>query len=234
MSVVSFDIHVLVYLILSLKLIKKYIFELENNFSTIEKIDLKWLKLFIIIFLIGWYLGTFRFVLSHFIEMDRFIINLNVLLSRITTLILSVYVVFKALKHPKIFTGIEEKSRYQKSNLDEDTKNQILGKLKAYIKEAKPYLKHTLTLNDLAEQLELSAKYLSQVINECLSQNFYDFINSHRVDEAKARIEKYPQMTFLEILHDAGFNSKAVFNNAFKKHSGMTPSEYKNSPKNIK
>lgn len=232
LSIISIDIHVLVYLIVSLKMIKKYNVKLEDNFSTIEKIDLKWLKNFIFIFMIGWYIGTFRFMLSHFVEMDRFIFNLNVLFSRLITLALSIYVVFKGLKHPTIFAGIEDKPKYEKSQLDQESKNQILEKLNSYINEEKPYLNHTLTLQELAKNLDISAKNLSQVINECLCKNFYDFINSKRVEEAKNSINKYPQKTFLEILHESGFNSKAVFNSAFKKHTGMTPSEYKNSLKN--
>ncbi len=231
LSVISIDIHVLIYLIVSLKMIKKYNVELEDNFSTIDKMDLKWLRNFILIFMIGWYIGTFRFWLSHFVEMDRFIINSNVLFSRLIALVLSIYVVFKGLKYPKIFTGIEEKPRYEKSNLDQSTKDRILGKLKVYMEDEKPYINHTLSLNELADRLNISTKNLSQVINECMGQNFYDFINSHRIEEAKISIKKFPYKTFLEILHEAGFNSKAVFNASFKKHTGMTPSEFKNSIK---
>lgn len=232
LSVISFDSHVLIYSILSLKLIRNYKTDLHKTFSTIEQIDLKWLKIFIIIFLLSWYIGTFKFILSHFIFIDKTLTNLNVLLNRIVTLILSLYVVFKGLKHPSIFMGIEDKPKYEKSNLDQDSKNQILEKLNNFIIEEKPYLNHKITLQDLSKKLQVSAKSLSQVINECLKYNFYDFINCHRVEEAKNNIKKFPNKTFLEILHDAGFNSKAVFNAAFKKHTGITPTEYKKSLKN--
>jgi AraC-like DNA-binding protein len=67
------------------------------------------------------------------------------------------------------------------------------------------------------------------VINEHLKVNFYDFVNGYRVEEAKRLLEdgSHGKKNFLEILYEAGFNTKSAFNRAFKKHAGMTPSQYK-------
>ena len=59
--------------------------------------------------------------------------------------------------------------------------------------------------------------------------NFFDFINQFRIDEARS-ILKNPekkQFTVLEILYEVGFNSKSSFNTAFKKHTGLTPTQYR-------
>ena len=66
-------------------------------------------------------------------------------------------------------------------------------------------------------------------MHSTLNQNFYDFINTHRIEEIKKRMNdsKFQNLTLLALAYDVGFNSKSVFNAAFKKHTGMTPKEYK-------
>jgi AraC-like DNA-binding protein len=86
-------------------------------------------------------------------------------------------------------------------------------------------------LPQLAEQLGLSPNYLSQVINERLEQNFFDFINWYRIEEAKHRLASPvgERDNIITLALDAGFNSKSAFYTAFKKHTAMTPSQYKKS-----
>jgi AraC-like DNA-binding protein len=82
-------------------------------------------------------------------------------------------------------------------------------------------------LQNLADRLSMSSRNLSYVINFHINKNFFDFINSYRIEEAK-RIFQQPDhpKTVLEVLYSVGFNSKSVFNTAFKKNTGMTPTEY--------
>jgi AraC-like DNA-binding protein len=93
----------------------------------------------------------------------------------------------------------------------------------------KIYAKNDLTLNEFAEHLAIPAHHLSQIINDRLQQNFYDFINNYRVEEAKKRLldPAYQHLTILAIAYEVGFSSKSVFNTAFKKHANMTPSQFK-------
>ena len=92
----------------------------------------------------------------------------------------------------------------------------------------KPFLNPDLTLKDLGEQLQIPARYLSQVINERTHQNFYDYVSQHRIAEAK-RIFSDPSnnKTVLEVLYEVGFNSKSSFNTAFKKFTGSTPTHFR-------
>ena len=91
----------------------------------------------------------------------------------------------------------------------------------------------SLSLNDLAGKLLMSPRILSQVINGSMNQNFFDFVNSYRIEEAK-RILLDPSSqhkTILEILYEVGFNSKSVFHSAFKKHANTTPTQFRKSHK---
>jgi len=92
----------------------------------------------------------------------------------------------------------------------------------------KPYLEPKLTLSSLADELEISANHLSQVINQYEEKNFFDFVNSYRVEEYKERATDpaYQNFSILAIALDSGFNSKSSFNQVFKKFTGKTPSQY--------
>ena len=106
----------------------------------------------------------------------------------------------------------------------------ILG-FKNFIIDQKNYLNSELTLDLVAENLNISKTYLSKMINKELKMGYSDFINSLRVEEAKMYMKnsEFENYTLVAIGLEAGFNSKSAFNNAFKKHTGLTPSEFKKS-----
>ena len=86
-----------------------------------------------------------------------------------------------------------------------------------------------LTLPELAQRLNISPCHLSQIINESFHQHFSDFLNKYRIEESKSILQKNEQRwNISEIALESGFNSKSTFNSAFKKHTGMTPKEFKN------
>jgi len=77
--------------------------------------------------------------------------------------------------------------------------------------------------------LSVSLHNLSEVINGHLNQNFFDFVNSYRVEKVKQDLEDPDKLhfTLLALAMDAGFNSKSSFNSIFKKHTGLAPSVYR-------
>ena len=131
-------------------------------------------------------------------------------------------VVYLALKFPGLFLI---KKKYSRSALPEHLILHYHEKLKTLLDENKPYLNPDLSLDSLAKQLNISSKHLSQVINHS-GQHFYDLINQYRIQEAKNLLKNKNGENILQIAYEAGFNSKPTFNAAFKKTTGMTPSEY--------
>lgn len=87
-----------------------------------------------------------------------------------------------------------------------------------------------LTLTDLAIKLNIHPNYLSQVINDLEGLNFFNYINTLRVEEFKKLVSKpeSKKYTFLSLAYECGFNSKTTFNRFFKKVTGLSPSEYVN------
>jgi AraC-like DNA-binding protein len=139
------------------------------------------------------------------------------------------YLVYRGLRQPYTFSGIKVPGKYSGSKITEDKSKKMISQLKDLMQSTKPYLNPDLTIKDLSEQFNIHHKFLSQVINSQFGKNFYDFVNHYRIEEAKEIMTETSdeKMTILEILYKVGFNSKSAFNNAFKKNTGKTPSEFK-------
>lgn len=119
-------------------------------------------------------------------------------------------------------------ARYAKSGLKEEEAKALHEQLTLLMHQEALYKKNDLTLQDLANRLNTHPNYLSQVINEMEHKNFYNYINSLRVEEfirsaSKADTKYY---TLLALAFDSGFNSKSTFNKYFKESTGKSPSEY--------
>ncbi|GAA4110962.1 hypothetical protein GCM10022393_08340 [Aquimarina addita] len=120
-------------------------------------------------------------------------------------------------------------SRYKRSSLSDQQRREYMDLILNFMNTEKPYLNSELTQKELADQLNISTHYLSEVLNSNFGKNFYSFINLYRVEEAKRSLENDSEnLTMLAIAYDAGFNSKASFNRVFKDVTGVTPSSYKN------
>ena len=99
----------------------------------------------------------------------------------------------------------------------------------------KPYKKATFQLKDLAVSLKLPPYLVSHLINKKFSQNFPDFVNTYRIQEARLMLmsQEYQSLKISSIAYDCGFNSLSSFNQAFKKQTGTTPSSFRRSMTNL-
>ncbi|MEJ2633882.1 MAG: two-component regulator propeller domain-containing protein [Calditrichia bacterium] len=119
--------------------------------------------------------------------------------------------------------------KYKTSALNPERVEEIIPRLVNLMENDKLYLNPNLTLKDLSAKLRIHYNHLSQIINERFGMSYNDFINRYRISEVRRVLESPASngKTILEIMYDTGFYSKSVFNTAFKKFTGMTPSEYK-------
>ena len=210
------------YLLVLIKRLVKHSKNIKNEFSDIDKINLAWLRNLL--------LGL-SFIYLIYLA-DQFfpdLMGMNILGDLITVIaVILIYTMgYLGLRQPAIFTRAVEK--YHRSGLDKETSRMFLGELASHMETKKPYLQGDLVLPQLAQQLGISANYLSQVINEQLKVNFYDFINGYRVEDAKRLMKNAGQknINILKIAFDSGFNSKSAFYTAFKKVTSMTPTQYR-------
>lgn len=119
-------------------------------------------------------------------------------------------------------------SKYNKSKILDNEVERIWSNLDHHMKTKKPYLDPNINLNQLSASLEITSHKLSQVINVKSNLSFNDLINKHRLDEVKhmMKTKEFQHLSLLGMALEAGFNSKATFNRAFKKLEHCTPSEY--------
>lgn len=124
--------------------------------------------------------------------------------------------------------------KFEESQENPMMSSKAINKIEAYIENNKSYLNPNLSLKILSDELNLSEGYISQIINKSLDQNFTDYINLLRVEDAKLMLigDDFDNYTILSIGLESGFNSKSSFYNAFKKFTGKTPLEFKKSVQN--
>ena len=141
---------------------------------------------------------------------------------------------FLGLRQPEIFSGelwpmAFMAPKYQNSTLTPQASSSMLEQVVAYVEKNQSFLDNELRLSGLAEQLSVSTHHLSQVINEQMGMSFSDFINSYRIKAAKEMLKNpaYADQYIINIAYEAGFNNKTSFNKAFKKATGLSPSEYR-------
>ena len=113
----------------------------------------------------------------------------------------------------------------------EKPKNEHIAAMEKLVVDGRMFLDANLTLDKIADELNISKSHLSRIINSELETGFPDYINSLRVQEAKRYLSnaEFSNYTLVAIGLEAGFNSKTTFYNSFKKVTGVTPSDFKNN-----
>lgn len=130
-------------------------------------------------------------------------------------------------------------SKYAKSSLDNTIRQRIERKLQQAMEVDGLYQQSNLKLRDLCDHLNENTHYVSQVINQSLGTSFYELVNRYRIRAAcemlgNGTLGNSPKKTILDIALEVGFNSKTTFNAAFKRATGITPSQYKPQSSSVK
>lgn len=228
------------YPMLSLFLLFRHRNRIKSEFSYIEKINMNWLRYWIILSMLGFWF-SFGIIWAGSFQWIDFLTSFQGVAGAV---VLNISVIgFYGVKQTTIFTNLQPQApdssiqpkseRYASSKLAADEAHEMVAKVRRYMEEEKPYLHSQLSLESLASALGVTKHDLSQVINDQLETNFFGFVNDYRVAAFKKNLtdKQYEHYTLLGIALETGFNSKSSFNSIFKKAEGMTPSEYKKSLK---
>lgn len=226
------NIYPLIYSLLMLLLVLHYSKRIKRLYADLGKVTLKWLKtliyslhIAIVVSIIVFFLKVLNIELPIFISFTTAFI-----------VVILIYLIgYYALQQPNIFNvelwEFEKKQKQQKSI--EETSSSIvdnyLPKLLRFMEQKKPYTNPDLTIKDLAKELSIPVYMLSKIINDKLGHNYFSFINQYRIDNVKNALEnpvnKNEQIMILA--YASGFNSKSTFNNYFKKHTSLSPTQYR-------
>ena len=220
------------YLYATIRSINRFGVNIRQIFSNIENKQLSWLRSLLIGYSIVWTVSMFYCLSAHVYKSGDSTAWV-VAIGAVTGFIFINYLFVNALRQPIIFSGLsaEESALLAIENEGEAlpfSDSEFIHTLEKYMSEEKPYLYSNLTVEQLARKMEVQPRELSRAINQGLGKNFFEFISRYRIEEAKRQLDDATNTNnILQIMYESGFNSKSVFNTAFKKATGKTPSQYR-------
>ncbi|GBF51065.1 DNA-binding helix-turn-helix protein [Leptospira ryugenii] len=237
------NIYTSYFCFLSFRLIKLYaeesVFQLGND----ELERLIWLRSFIglistcvILYLVLLILGLFSIVLVPVSPVEGLVQLILVYLALFYVIrkpnLMGIHLEdTKRIEATALLSQEVSPSKYQKQALTTDQRQKIKNKLETFMSEEEAFLEEEISIQSLADRLQIPQHHLSMTINIEFSQNFFQWINQYRIERAKQLLVQ-PEAKFKNVLNiglEAGFQSKAAFNKAFKKTTGQTPTEFRNS-----
>ena len=123
----------------------------------------------------------------------------------------------------------EQRKTYSKSSLNDEQRETLVGRIQEVLANPDIICQQDFTLNKLAKMINSNTTYVSQVINETYGMAFSNLLGSRRVHIACQWMEdpaRVGSITIEAIASASGFKSRTAFINAFKRETGLTPSEY--------
>jgi AraC-like DNA-binding protein len=226
------------YIIAMFKVLNRQRKIIVENYSDEHHLSNRWLTQFLFFYSLIYIFALAR-TLSIFSSYNN-IITMMTLVMMFSLFLNICWILWKALNHPQLFVGVDSKIEVlsDKPNIEEHANNQkdnattnddLIAKLESYMLLNKPFLDPSLSIDSLAKQIEIPNNELSILINRKIGQHFFDFVNTYRINFAAELLsdKNNQKKTVMEILYDAGFNSKSCFNRAFIKHKKVTPSQYR-------
>ncbi len=232
-------VHIFVYILVSLNLTKRFQQELLDNYSDLSQLNLDKASFILKLFVLVLMLAIIVFVSMYFWPLNFVVVN-NLIGLAFAILIYAL--AYTSWNRPILMEELvirphdasQELERLAKKgrsnyNLQVEINEGLARRLKELLEIKQIYLQSELSLSQLSLELGVPAYQVSEVISRHYQETFFDLINRHRIEEIKRRLnnEVYNHLSILGIAMDCGFNSKSSFNTAFKKFTGMTPSEYK-------
>lgn len=203
---------------------------LQQNYANIEDRERRWLH---------WFIGGFVLLAAWALTLN--IISDGLSDEAANTLgigknYLSFFfvnsLVFLGIRYTHLFDGInKEPANITEAGVNTFKQEQI-DRVISFMSDEKPYLDPNINMETLAKRLSLPERTFSRILNQHFGKNFFEFINEHRINEAKRLLvdPDKKDLNMLDILAEAGFSSKSTFNAIFKQYTGQTPSQYRRAP----
>lgn len=217
----------LAIIIRSLVLVKEY--EKGNFNYNLKKVvvETKWLKQILASGIIVCVVWVITIVINHINNSDLYN-NFNKYFIWVSITLIVYLICYLGIFHNDIFNQ-RQIIRNKALNNKEKKTTPNKSKIKNVIENEKLYLNPSLSLADVAQKLNLNETYVSHTFNLESDLNFSNYINSLRIKNVKKLLlnEDYKNYTLLAIALESGFNSKSAFYNAFKKDTGLTPTQYR-------
>mgnify|MGYP000152866197 CR=1 FL=1 len=233
--VITYNLLMYIY---SLHLFNKGSKGISNTVSVIHDLSYSWQKTFINSWFILYFIPfAATFIVMYFRGVSS---DITEIIFAITTFILTFILGLKKIKiryeelkynnqEVTLKKLIKPKNKYGTLKLDTDKTAEMKIDIEKLVGSIEILSDLDLNLASFSNKLNEKEYLVSQVINTLYHKNFQDFINEHRVDYAKKLLTENPDYKIVHVALDCGYKSTVTFNRQFKKHTGMTPTEFKNS-----
>ena len=216
------------YALAAVNRVRLYRIGLHNQYSNFSPTEPTWLNMLSLGFLFTWSFSILVHVIANTVALgapqisDLFGITENYI---IFILINALFINSVVHTHKLLTT----KPEVTKDKTDEKLTDSAIQKVQMGMEVQKLFLKQNLNIDEFSKRISLPVKEVSAVINKHYGTNFFEFMNSYRVEEAKRLLgdSQHADMTVMDVLLHAGFNSKSAFHRFFNRLVGMSPTEFR-------
>lgn len=222
-------IQIVIYIASMFRVLSRYRSGLDEVHLAGARNEIAWMRGLLTVLSLHWIFVTSRSLLALLDLSPPALSGVLDLFSITIFLVFTTVLVVKGLSSVRRIPGFDEAVPTNGAPVSIEDLENCAEKAVALMRTERPYLDPSLGLEELALRLEAPAWQLSRALNTVLGRNFFHFVNGFRVEEAKRRLVDPARAdeTMLRVLHQSGFNSKSTFNEAFKRETGVTPSEYR-------
>ena len=225
--------QIALYLVLILRRLSRFRLKLRDYYSSTEKHELRWIYIIGVLGFSFWLATTL--LLLGAIGFEEATSSIIILASLAGFALVSALTLWGIRQRPPLVPDDDDDptppntqpaGKYEKSALSLEASERLSRKLRNAMEVDHLHRDANLSLWALAKHTGASSNYISQTLNEVIGENFFDFVNSYRIAEAKTLLETTNE-SVLNITYDVGFNARSSFYNAFKRHTGQTPTSYR-------
>lgn len=203
--------------------VRLYRISLHHQYSNFSSIEPSWLTILGIGFLLCWSFSILVHVIANTIASAQVSDWFGIAENYLIFILINALFINSVVHTHKLLTT---KPELIKDKTIEKITDSAIQKVQEGMEVQKLFLKQNLNIEEFSKRISLPVKEVSAVINKHYNTNFFEFMNSYRVAEAK-RLLSDTDKTVMDVLLDAGFNSKSAFHRFFSRLVGMSPTEYR-------
>ena len=210
------SLYPLVLFSMVLSHIRAYRLWCENNYSSMEHIDVQWVVRYLIMLMVLG--GSYAYMIVSDNPCRAF--TQNLLLQ-----FMFAYSVEQILFRKNPWEGMSTAAN-EAAPAPEEDRPESVQRFEQWMETDKPYLNPDFKLMDLRAVLPMNRTYLSQFVNTTYGCTFFLLVNRYRIEEAKRLMRDCPEMKLSDVAAHCGFSSLTVFSAVFAKATGLSPREW--------
>jgi AraC-like DNA-binding protein len=205
----------------------RYKQQLKEFYSTLSLEGPQWLMLLTLGFALSWSWSLLVHILGQSVGMNL-ADSLGIFDNYITFILVNAFFVYSLLyAHQLLETKHSSKDKPPVAT--DEPSPDLLARIQHGMETQQLYLRQNLNIEEFARHVGIHFREVSTIINKHFDTNFFEFVNSYRVNKAKAMLvdPAFADTTILDILMESGFNSKSAFHRFFKRYTGMTAADFR-------